>query len=102
MTQQEEREKRFDENWDILSDIVNTYGDTKAKIYLKSFILEEIDLALANREKEIVKNIYKLPLYAIRKEIGVTSPEDITHTSTIPVNLVGVCVEDIINLIKSK
>lgn len=73
MTQQE-REKRFDENWDILSDIVNLAGDREAKKYLQSFIESEINLAVKAREEEIA-NYLKEKKSVYEPDLSYTDPD---------------------------
>lgn len=58
LSKQEEREKRFYKKWEELRLRDNTsYEEIPADIQLKAFIQSEIDLALAERDREVVEVI---------------------------------------------
>ena len=44
--------------------------------------------------EEVMFKLNKLPMYSIRKEIGVTAP-DVMFTSNMPINVVGLCKDDV-------
>lgn len=56
-TNQEEREKRFER---LLAAIINEEEVEECHNKIKSFIQSEIDLVLANRNKEIVTELQKI------------------------------------------
>lgn len=67
------------------------WNDYMARLFAK-YCMEQLS-------KEILFKLNELPLYAIRKEIGVTAP-NVMFTSSMPISVVGFCADDVKNILK--
>ena len=78
---EKEREDGYGEGW----------NDYMARLFAKECMKELMN--------EMTFRLNKLPMYAIRKEIGVTAP-NVMITDTMPISVIGLCKDDVFKTIE--